>query len=148
MKKGDYKREHKKLTEQKHKLQADLAAIDRRLTALEVVWTEVFNHNPSECPELSETNIDVVPDDDSFGVRKVPANGHTAQYVEEAVEAITTQFKVKDVIDSIQKAHPNVTVNNSTVAGKLTNLVDKNKIKVIQKGVGRTPAMYEKTVNA
>jgi hypothetical protein len=148
MTKQAYRREHKKLETERAQLQASLEKVRQKLAALELVWTEIFDHNQSTPGDEYSGK----PDDDNGSINtsstvaaaNANANGHTGEWVEAAVQHFDNEFGVREVIAHIKAEHPDFEVNRSTVAGRLAKLVDERRLVRITAGKGRTPSCFRR----
>lgn len=147
MRKSEYRRERKKLLDEQDKLQIALDAATKRLAALDLVWSDIFKGGEPEPVEAFVGNGHVVMPVATTHViaERVNANGHTAEYVVEAVQKMSGEFGVKDILARIHTDHPSLQVNPKTVANKLGKMAEKNQIVITLAGSGRRPSVFERT---
>lgn len=147
MKKSEYRRERNKLAAQQAELQGALDGVVKRVAALDLVWSEVFN---SGSADTAYDNDSTASGGDQANVQHngaqhvVTANGHTGEYVVAAVKTFDSVFGVREVIEQIQAAHSAVSVNRSTVASKLSQLAEDGLLSVVEPGRGRRPGSFKR----
>jgi hypothetical protein len=69
-----------------------------------------------------------------------------SQVVREAVEKVSGRFTTHDIRDAVQQALPGFDVRKrmTSISSILLGLLEDEKIKLVQKGVGAKPSTYER----
>jgi hypothetical protein len=69
-----------------------------------------------------------------------------SQVVRDAVESLSGQFSTHDVRDAVQKMLPDFPLQSkmASISSVLLGLLEDKKIKLIQKGIGAKPSVYER----
>ena len=69
-------------------------------------------------------------------------NGHAQELIDTVATKMSGEFGVREIEECIHAQFDAVTVNRTTIAGRLRKLVDLNKIELIQQGVGHRPSKF------
>lgn len=136
MKRTEYQRLRAMLEADEVRLRAELAAVQRRLAALDTVWTEVLPASP-----LQPISGGSVPGD---GSRR--SESRLRALVRAAAAACEGEFNLAKVYARLREDHPELAESDrlrSSVSGALWSLGREDPtLEVVRRGKGRQPTVY------
>jgi hypothetical protein len=167
MRKPEYTRQRRQLEQERIAIADSLAKVDAKLAALDLVWNEIYMAGKGACdgapeavaaapasPTSAETanniaaptqHADHIEDGQPAG-REVVRNGQAQEIIDEIVAELAhepTTFGVREIQGAIHRIYNDLTVNRTTIAGRLRKLADEGKIIVMaEAGAGRRPGKF------
>jgi len=125
MDKRSYERDRASLAERLRETKKQAADIESAIAGLDAAYALLAGNSPSPTQTTTRAGSDL------------------AENIKKVALTMDGEYGVKELVQSIEDAHPGIDVARSTVGGILKRLEKQGKLEITQKGSGRRPSRYK-----